>query len=109
MEAFLKLQMALSKNLARERVRNTPLCESAIIGVGLGFEFERTTKSMVEMQFADFVTCGFNQIINNLAKLHYRWGQNADVVVQDAMWRWSRSRAISIRRVTKPGLHIRQD
>ena len=37
---------------------------------------------MIEMQFADFVTCGFNQIINNLAKLHYRWGQNADVVVR---------------------------
>jgi 2-oxoisovalerate dehydrogenase E1 component len=39
-------------------------------------------KAMVEMQFADFVTCGFNQIVNNLAKSHYRWGQNADVVVR---------------------------
>jgi 2-oxoisovalerate dehydrogenase E1 component len=64
-----------------ERVRNTPLCESAIIGAGLGLSLEGY-KAMVEMQFADFVTVGFNQIINNLAKLHYRWGQNADVVVR---------------------------
>jgi 2-oxoisovalerate dehydrogenase E1 component len=65
----------------KERVRNTPLCESAIIGAGLGLSI-RGWKAMVEMQFADFVTCGFNQIVNNLAKLHYRWGQNADVVVR---------------------------
>ncbi|NVO85597.1 alpha-ketoacid dehydrogenase subunit alpha/beta [Hymenobacter terrestris] len=63
------------------RVRNTPLCESAIVGAGLGLSI-RGKKAMVEMQFADFVTCGFNQIINNLAKSHYRWGQNADVVVR---------------------------
>ena len=63
------------------RVRNTPLCESAIIGVGLGLSM-KGWKAMVEMQFADFVTCGFNQIINNLAKLHYRWAENADVVVR---------------------------
>ncbi len=64
-----------------ERVRNTPLCESAVIGAGLGLSL-KGYKAMVEMQFADFVTCGFNQIINNLAKLHYRWGQNADVVIR---------------------------
>jgi 2-oxoisovalerate dehydrogenase E1 component len=64
-----------------ERVRNTPLCESAIIGSGLGLSIAGM-KAMVEMQFADFVTCGFNQIVNNLAKLHWRWGQNADVVVR---------------------------
>ncbi len=63
------------------RVRNTPLCESAIIGIGLGLTF-RGMKAMVEMQFADFVTCGFNQIINNLAKAHYRWGHAADVVIR---------------------------
>lgn len=63
------------------RVRNTPLCESAIVGIGLGMSI-RKQKSVVEMQFADFVTCGFNQIVNNLAKSHYRWGQNADVVVR---------------------------
>ncbi|RYY14786.1 MAG: dehydrogenase, partial [Cytophagaceae bacterium] len=63
------------------RVRNTPLCESAIVGAGLGLSI-RGKKSMVEMQFADFVTCGFNQIVNNLAKSYYRWGQNADVVVR---------------------------
>lgn len=65
----------------KERVRNTPLCESAIIGIGLGMSI-KGKKTMVEMQFADFVTCGFNQIVNNLAKSHYRWGQNADVVVR---------------------------
>lgn len=64
-----------------ERVRNTPLCESAIIGIGLGLSIAGG-KAMVEMQFGDFVTCGFNQIVNNLAKLNYRWGQNADVTVR---------------------------
>ncbi|MCB0549978.1 MAG: dehydrogenase E1 component subunit alpha/beta [Phaeodactylibacter sp.] len=65
----------------KERVRNTPLCESAIVGIGLGLSL-KGYKAMVEMQFADFVTCGFNQIVNNLAKLHYRWGQHADVVIR---------------------------
>lgn len=65
----------------KARVRNTPLCESAVIGAGLGLSI-LGQKAMVEMQFADFVTCGFNQIVNNLAKLHYRWGQAADVVIR---------------------------
>lgn len=65
----------------KERVRNTPLCESAIVGAALGLSM-KGWKAMVEMQFADFVTCGFNQIVNNLAKLHYRWEQHADVVVR---------------------------
>ncbi len=65
----------------KDRVRNTPICESAILGAGLGLSINKH-KSIVEMQFADFVTCGFNQIVNNLAKSHYRWGQNADVVVR---------------------------
>jgi len=63
------------------RVRNTPICESAIVGAGLGLSIAGM-KAVVEMQFADFVTCGFNQIVNNLAKLHWRWGQQADVVVR---------------------------
>jgi len=65
----------------QRRVRNTPLCESAIIGTALGLSI-KGFKSMMEMQFADFATVGFNQIINNLAKIHYRWGQNADVVIR---------------------------
>lgn len=65
----------------RDRVRNTPLCESAIVGAALGLSL-KGFKAMMEMQFADFVTSGFNQIVNNLAKLHYRWGANADVVVR---------------------------
>lgn len=65
----------------KDRVRNTPLCESAIFGTSLGLSI-RGRKSMVEMQFADFITAGFNQVVNNLAKIHYRWGQNADVVIR---------------------------
>ncbi|MEJ6680577.1 MAG: dehydrogenase E1 component subunit alpha/beta [Flavobacteriales bacterium] len=63
------------------RVRNTPLCESAIVGSALGLSINGM-KGMMEMQFADFATCGFNQIVNNLAKLNYRWGENADVVIR---------------------------
>jgi 2-oxoisovalerate dehydrogenase E1 component len=65
----------------KDRVRNTPICESAIVGAGLGLSIAGM-KAIVEMQFADFVTCGFNQIINNLAKLHWRWNEKADVVVR---------------------------
>jgi 2-oxoisovalerate dehydrogenase E1 component len=65
----------------KARVRNTPLCESAILGAAMGYSI-KGGKAVVEMQFADFVTSGFNQIVNNLAKLHYRWGQNVDVVVR---------------------------
>lgn len=76
-----KITEGLLPVFGRDRVRNTPLCESAILGAALGLSV-KGFKSMVEMQFGDFVTCGFNQIINNLAKIHYRWGQNADVVVR---------------------------
>ncbi len=65
----------------KDRVRNTPLCESAILGAGLGLTINGY-KAMVEMQFADFVSEGITQICNNLAKIHWRWGQNADVVVR---------------------------
>ncbi len=76
-----KVTEGFVEKFGKERVRNTPLCESAIVGTALGLSLEGT-KSMMEMQFADFVTVGFNQIINNLAKIHYRWGQNADVVIR---------------------------
>jgi len=76
-----KVTQGLVEKFGKERVRNTPLCESAIVGIALGLSL-KGYKSMVEMQFADFVTCGFNQIINNLAKLHYRWGEAADVVIR---------------------------
>ena len=76
-----KITEGFVAEFGKARVRNTPLCESAIVGVGLGLSIKKK-KSMVEMQFADFVTCGFNQIVNNLAKSHYRWGQNADVVIR---------------------------
>jgi len=76
-----KITEGFVNEFGKERVRNTPLCESAIVGTALGLSLEGY-KSMMEMQFADFVTVGFNQIINNLAKIHYRWGQNADVVIR---------------------------
>ncbi|MEO7394676.1 MAG: thiamine pyrophosphate-dependent enzyme, partial [Chitinophagaceae bacterium] len=75
-----KITEGFVNDFGKERVRNTPLCESAIVGAALGLSLEGY-KSMMEMQFADFATVGFNQIINNMAKIHYRWGQNADVVI----------------------------
>ncbi|HAO46106.1 MAG TPA: dehydrogenase, partial [Chitinophagaceae bacterium] len=76
-----KITEGFVQEFGKARVRNTPLCESAIVGTALGLSLEGY-KAMMEMQFADFVTVGFNQIINNLAKVHYRWGQNADVVIR---------------------------
>ena len=69
------------EQFGKGRVRNTPITESSILGAGYGLAI-RKMKAIVEMQFSDFVTCGFNQIVNNLAKSHYRWGQAADVVVR---------------------------
>jgi len=76
-----KVTEGFVEKFGKARVRNTPLCESAIVGTALGLSLEGA-KAMMEMQFADFVTVGFNQIINNLAKIHYRWGQAADVVIR---------------------------
>lgn len=76
-----KITEGFVEEFGKGRVRNTPICESAIVGAGLGLSIAGM-KAVVEMQFADFVTCGFNQIVNNLAKIHWRWGQNADVVVR---------------------------
>jgi len=76
-----KVTEGLMEKYTGDRVRNTTLCESAILGISLGMSIGKM-KSVVEMQFSDFVSCGFNQIVNNLAKIHYRWGQNADVVVR---------------------------
>jgi 2-oxoisovalerate dehydrogenase E1 component len=76
-----KITEGFIDEFGKDRVRNTPLCESAIVGATLGLSLEGY-KSMMEMQFADFVTVGFNQIVNNLAKIHYRWGQPADTVIR---------------------------
>jgi 2-oxoisovalerate dehydrogenase E1 component len=76
-----KMTEGFVNEFGKQRIRNTPICESAIVGAALGLSLEGI-KSVMEMQFADFVTVGFNQIVNNLAKIHYRWGQNADVVVR---------------------------
>ncbi len=69
------------KQFGKGRVRNTPITESSILGAGYGLAI-KGYKAIVEMQFSDFVSCGFNQIVNNLAKSHYRWAQAADVVVR---------------------------
>jgi 2-oxoisovalerate dehydrogenase E1 component len=76
-----KITQGFVEQFGKERVRNTPLCESAIIGAAYGLSI-KGKKAMVEMQFADFVSVGFNQIVNNLAKSYYRWGQQADVVIR---------------------------
>ena len=76
-----KITEGFVERFGKSRVRNTPICESAIVGAGLGLSINGY-KAVVEMQFADFISCGFNQIINNLAKTHYRWGEKADVVVR---------------------------
>ncbi|MBS1646071.1 MAG: dehydrogenase E1 component subunit alpha/beta [Bacteroidetes bacterium] len=76
-----KITEGFAEEFGKERVRNTPLCESAILGSGFGLSINGM-KAMVEMQFADFVSEGITQIVNNLAKSHYRWNQNADVVVR---------------------------
>ncbi|MCL6524446.1 MAG: dehydrogenase E1 component subunit alpha/beta [Thermoflavifilum sp.] len=76
-----KVTEGLLAQFGKQRVRNTPLCESAIVGTALGLSV-KGYKSVVEMQYADFVSCAFHQIVNNLAKIHYRWGHAADVVIR---------------------------
>ena len=76
-----KITDGFLKEFGKERVRNTPICESAIISTAMGLSINGY-KAIVEMQFADFVSSGFNPIVNYLAKIHYRWGQNADVVIR---------------------------
>lgn len=76
-----KITDGFATQFGKSRVRNTPICESAIFGIALGLSINKY-KAIVEMQFADFVSCGLNQIVNNLAKTHYRWGEKADVVIR---------------------------
>lgn len=76
-----KITEGFVEAFGKERVRNTPICESAIISTGMGLSINGF-KAVVEMQFADFVSSGFNPIVNYLAKNHYRWGEKADVVVR---------------------------
>jgi len=76
-----KITDGFVEKFGKERVRNTPICESAIVAAGYGLSINGM-KAVVEMQFADFVSSGFNPIVNLLAKSHYRWSENADVVVR---------------------------
>jgi 2-oxoisovalerate dehydrogenase E1 component len=76
-----KITDGFVEEFGKERVRNTPICESAIVSASLGLSINGK-KSVVEMQFADFVSSGFNPVVNNLAKTHFRWGENADVVIR---------------------------
>lgn len=76
-----KITDGFVKAFGKERVRNTPICESAIVEAGMGLSIAGM-KAVVEMQFSDFVTSGFNPVVNYLAKSHYRWNQQADVVLR---------------------------
>ncbi len=76
-----KITEGFVQQFGKDRVRNTPICEAAIVGAAMGLSLAGK-RAMVEMQFADFVSCGFNQIVNNLAKNHYRWGHAANVVIR---------------------------
>ena len=76
-----KITQGFVQEFGRGRVRNTPICESAIVGAAMGYALNGG-KAVVEMQFADFVSNGFNQVVNNLAKTYYRWEQNVDVVIR---------------------------
>lgn len=76
-----KITEGFVEKFGKERVRNTPICESGVLSAALGMSV-KGMKTVVEMQFADFVSTGFNPIVNNLAKSYWRWGQNADVVVR---------------------------
>ena len=76
-----KITEGFSEEFGKDRIRNTPICESAIVGTAMGLSINGM-KAMVEMQFSDFVSSGFNPIVNYLAKVKYRWDQNADVVIR---------------------------
>lgn len=76
-----KVTEGFTEKFGRERVRNTPICESAVVSAAMGLSINGM-KAVVEMQFADFVSSGFNPVVNYLAKVYYRWGQEADVVVR---------------------------
>ena len=76
-----KLTDGFVDQFGKDRVRNTPICESAVVSSAMGLSINGY-KAIMEMQFADFVSSGFNPIVNYLAKIHYRWGENADVVIR---------------------------
>ena len=76
-----KITEGFVEQFGKYRIRNTPICESAIIETAMGLSIAGI-KSVVEMQFADFVSSGFNPLVNYLAKSYYRWGQHADVVIR---------------------------
>lgn len=76
-----KITEGFVEAFGKDRVRNTPICESAIVSAAMGLSINGI-KSVMEMQFSDFATSGFNPIINHLAKSHYRWNQKADVVIR---------------------------
>jgi len=76
-----KVTEGFVEEFGKARVRNTPIIESGAVGAALGLALDGF-RPMIEMQFGDFITCGFNQIVNNLAKTHYRWGAAVPVVVR---------------------------
>ena len=76
-----KITDGFVKRFGTDRVRNTPICESAIIETAMGLSIAGI-RSVVELQFSDFISSGFNPVVNYLAKSHYRWGQEANIVLR---------------------------
>ena len=97
-----KVTEGFVEEFGKARVRNTPIIESGAIGAALGLALEGF-RPMVEMQFGDFISCGFNQIVNNLAKTHYRWGAGVPVVIRVPSRRRHGRRARSTRRTSRRG------
>jgi len=76
-----KVTEGFVEEFGKARIRNTPIIESGAVGCAMGLALDGFVP-MIEMQFGDFITCGFNQIVNNLAKTHWRWGARLPVVVR---------------------------
>ena len=76
-----KITEGLIDKYGKNRVFNTPLCESSILSASYGMSIGGF-KTIVEMQFSDFISSGFTSIVNLIAKSNYRWSQNSDIVVR---------------------------
>lgn len=76
-----KASAGLLEKFGHARVRNTPIIESGVLGAAMGLSMEGF-RPIVEMQYADFISCGFNQIVNNIAKTLYRWNQPINVTIR---------------------------
>jgi 2-oxoisovalerate dehydrogenase E1 component len=90
-----KITDGFVKRFGTDRVRNTPICESAIIETAMGLSIAGI-RSVVELQFSDFISSGFNPVVNYLAKSHYRWGSRGQYCFENALWGWGWCRTLSL-------------